>query len=108
MARLSRPGTEGQMFGLYATTGRAVSFLSPLLFALFVFLFSADRAGIAGILLVLAVGLGLLLLVGRPVDRALEPTSADPAMTDAAAGLSHRGGLLPPATDDPRRVPDAR
>ena len=30
MARLTKPGNEGQMFGLYATTGRAVSFLSPL------------------------------------------------------------------------------
>lgn len=71
MARLTRPGNEGQMFGLYATTGRAVSFLSPLLFALFVAVFHADRAGIAGILLVLAVGLLILLRVHRPADRAL-------------------------------------
>ena len=70
LARLTPPGNEGQMFGLYATTGRAVSFLSPLLFALFVFVFKADRAGIAGILLVLAVGLLLVLRVRRPADRA--------------------------------------
>ena len=30
-----RRGREGEMFGLYATTGRAVSFLAPGLFALF-------------------------------------------------------------------------
>ncbi len=71
LARLTDPGNEGQMFGLYATTGRAVSFLSPLLFAAFTGIFAADRAGIAGILLVLAVGLILLLRVGKPADRAL-------------------------------------
>lgn len=73
MARLTNPGNEGQMFGLYATTGRAVSFLSPLLFALFAGVFAADRAGIAGILLVLAVGLVVLLRVKKPTDRALLP-----------------------------------
>jgi UMF1 family MFS transporter len=75
MARLTTPGNEGQMFGLYATTGRAVSFLSPLLFAAFVAVFGADRAGIAGIMLVLAVGLALVLRVHRPVDRALVTAS---------------------------------
>jgi len=71
LARLTVPGNEGQMFGLYATTGRAVSFLSPLLFAGFAAVFAADRAGIAGIMLVVAVGLLLLLRVDRPADRAL-------------------------------------
>ncbi len=74
MARLTTPGNEGQMFGLYATTGRAVSFLSPLLFALFVAVFGADRAGIAGILLVLAVGLLVVARIGKPTDRALAAT----------------------------------
>ncbi len=71
LARLTKPGNEGQMFGLYATTGRAVSFLSPLLFALFVAVFGTDRAGILGILLVLAVGLLILLRVRKPTDRAV-------------------------------------
>jgi len=31
LALLTPPGREGQMFGLYATTGRAVSFLAPTL-----------------------------------------------------------------------------
>lgn len=78
MARVSPPGREGQMFGLYATTGRAVSFLSPLLWALCITLFGTvfaapDRAGIIGIVLVLAVGLALMLWVPRPSDKALEP-----------------------------------
>lgn len=66
LARLAPPGREGELFGLYATTGRAVSFLAPTLFGLFTFLFAADRAGILGILLVLGAGLLALLPVRRP------------------------------------------
>ncbi|MGD9531671.1 MAG: MFS transporter, partial [Pseudonocardia sp.] len=66
LARLCPPGREGQLFGLYATTGRAVSFLSPTLVGLFTTMFGSDRAGIAGILLVLAAGLLLLLPVQAP------------------------------------------
>lgn len=69
MARLSPAGREGQMFGLYATTGRAVSFLSPTLFGLFAWMFSSDRAGIIGLLVVLAAGLAALLAVRPPIDR---------------------------------------
>jgi UMF1 family MFS transporter len=68
LARLAPPGREGQLFGLYATTGRAVSFLAPALFGLFSFIFGADRAGIIGILLVLLGGLLALLKVRPPVD----------------------------------------
>lgn len=56
LARLTPPGKEGQMFGLYATTGRAVSFLAPSLVGFFTFAFDSDRAGIIGILVVLAAG----------------------------------------------------
>lgn len=66
LARLTPPGREGQMFGLYATTGRAVSFLSPTLFGFFAWWFGADRAGIVGILLVLVVGLSALMAVRAP------------------------------------------
>lgn len=68
LARLARPGGEGELFGLYATTGRAVSFLAPTLFGVAVAVFHANRAGIVGILLVLAIGLAALLPVRRPVD----------------------------------------
>lgn len=63
MARLSPKGREGEMFGLYATTGRAVSFLGPGLFALFVWLASDTRWGILGIVVVLLLGLVMLLPV---------------------------------------------
>ncbi|MBL1078672.1 MFS transporter [Nocardia sp. 2] len=70
LARLAPPGREGQMFGLYTTTGRAVSFLAPSLFGFFAWAFDADRAGILGILLVLALGLAALIPVRSPELRA--------------------------------------
>jgi UMF1 family MFS transporter len=65
MARVAPVGREGEMFGLYATTGRAASFLAPGLFALFSGLFS-DRIGIVGIALVLLAGALLLTKVKSP------------------------------------------
>ncbi|MBA2309690.1 MAG: MFS transporter [Pseudonocardiales bacterium] len=67
LARLTPHGREGQMFGLYATTGRAVSFLAPTLVGFFTLVFGSDRAGIVGILLVLALGLLALWRVRPPV-----------------------------------------
>ena len=66
LARLARPQQEGQLFGLYATTGRAVSFLAPGLFALFSGSFSSDRMGILGIALVLLAGAVWLVFVQPP------------------------------------------
>lgn len=67
LARVTPEGREGEMFGLYATTGRAVSFLAPGLFALFVGITGDTRLGILGIVLVLAAGLALLIPVSaRP------------------------------------------
>ncbi|MCP2320063.1 MFS transporter, UMF1 family [Nocardia amikacinitolerans] len=66
LVRLAPPGREGQLFGLYTTTGRAVSFLAPSLFGLFVWIFDADRAGMIGLAVVLAAGLAVLLPVRAP------------------------------------------
>jgi UMF1 family MFS transporter len=63
LARITPAGREGEVFGLYATTGRAVSFLAPLLFATFVAVGGAQYWGILGIVLVLAIGLALLIPV---------------------------------------------
>ena len=68
LARVAPPGREGEMFGLYATTGRAASFLAPGLFALFSGLFS-DRVGILGIALVLLAGAVALTGVAPPAAR---------------------------------------
>ena len=73
LARVAPPGREGEMFGLYATTGRAASFLAPGLFALFSYLFS-DRVGIVGIALVLLAGAVALSRVAPPT-----PLRAGPA-----------------------------
>ncbi|HET9872163.1 MAG TPA: MFS transporter [Propionibacteriaceae bacterium] len=66
LARLAPEGREGQMFGLYATTGRAVSFLAPGLFALLSGAFDSDRMGIIGIALVLLMGAVALWPVKPP------------------------------------------
>lgn len=76
LARLTPPGRESEMFGLYATTGRAASFLAPFAFSTFVAVSGSQRWGILGIVLVIAVGLVALLLV-RP-DRARPEAAGAP------------------------------
>ncbi|MGW6379062.1 MFS transporter [Rhodococcus sp. NPDC055112] len=76
LVRITPTGREGQMFGLYATTGRAVSFLAPTLFGVFAWAFASDRAGIVGLLVVLALGLAAVLPVRAPErDYRREPSS---------------------------------
>lgn len=66
LTRVTPAGREGEIFGLYATTGRAASFLSPGLWALFITIFGYQYWGILGIVLVLAIGLVFMLLVKMP------------------------------------------
>lgn len=66
LARLTEPGHEAETFGLYATTGRAASFLAPFAFSTAVAVSGSQAWGVLGIVLVLAVGLALLLLVRLP------------------------------------------
>lgn len=66
LARLIPPGHEGEVFGLYATTGRAVSFLAPAAFAICVTLGGAAYFGIVGIVLVVVVGFVLMFFVRAP------------------------------------------
>jgi MFS transporter, UMF1 family len=66
MLRMSADGKEGVAFGLYTTTGRAVSFLAPTLISLFIDWFGAVRAGIGGLLVVLAIGLAAMVAVHAP------------------------------------------
>ncbi len=77
LGRLIPPGREGEVFGLYATTGRAVSFLAPLMYGLFLRIGKANQTdptadytywGILGIILVLIVG--LLLTLPVKIDQA--------------------------------------
>lgn len=71
LLRMTGEGKEGVAFGLYTMTGRAVAFVAPWLFFVFVDFFHADRAGLAGVLLVVAAGLVGMLIVrvdGRPAN----------------------------------------
>jgi UMF1 family MFS transporter len=66
LARVTPDGRQGEVFGLYATTGRVASFISPALWALAIGIFGATIYGVLGIALVLLVGAILMLLVKVP------------------------------------------
>jgi MFS transporter, UMF1 family len=66
LLRMTAQGKEGVAFGLYTMTGRAVAPLAPFMFSTFVAVFGADRAGIGGLMLVLAAGFTAMLLVRVP------------------------------------------
>lgn len=63
LARVTPAGREGEIFGLYATTGRAASWMASGAWALLIFLTGATSFGILGIVLILLVGFFLLLPV---------------------------------------------
>ena len=75
LARLAPQGESGELFGLYATTGRAVSFLAPTLFTLCIAVAAplvaegeAQRWGILGIMVVVLAGFLVLLPVKPPSE----------------------------------------
>ncbi|BBZ43133.1 MFS transporter [Mycobacterium parmense] len=71
LLQLAKDGGEGVAFGLYTMTGRAVSFVAPWLFSVFVDVFVAVRAGLGGISLVLIAGLLGMLVVRVPARAAV-------------------------------------
>jgi len=82
LARLIPEGKSGEVFGLYATTGRAISFLSPLFFGIAIQVGAAlnhnqdaQYWGILGIALILVAGFIIMLRVKGPVTEQ-EPTAA--------------------------------
>ncbi len=68
LTRLATPGHEGELFGLYATTGRAASFIAPAMFGLAVTVGGSTRFGIIGVVVVLVAGLVLMAFV-KPEPR---------------------------------------
>jgi UMF1 family MFS transporter len=78
LARRIPEGRDGEIFGLYATTGKAATFLSPAMFTLFIGIGTAvvgadanvQYWGILGIVLVLLVGLLLLIPVRSGASKA--------------------------------------
>jgi UMF1 family MFS transporter len=77
VARFAPVNREGEIFGLYQTTGRAASFLSPTLWSISLVLATqagfenATVFGIIGIMIVLAVGLVWLLRV-HPAPKVID------------------------------------
>jgi MFS transporter, UMF1 family len=82
LTRVIPPGREGEVFGLYATTGRAAIWISPALYAVAIALSPATGTaartswGILGILIVIVIGLALLLPV-KPGQDLHAPTLED-------------------------------
>lgn len=66
MAKLSPPGQEAEMFGLYGFAGRAVGFFGPAAFGFATAAFASQRAGLATVLVFFAVGIALMLTVKEP------------------------------------------
>lgn len=67
LARVTPAGKEGEVFGLYATTGRAAGWMASLLWGVFIAIAASQTLyGILGISLVLFVGGVLLTFVKSP------------------------------------------
>ena len=71
-------GKNGEIFGLYATTGRVVSFMSPVAFGVFIAIGAAVTGeentqywGILGIVLILAAGFAVMLPVKEHTEHSV-------------------------------------
>ncbi len=71
LARVTPAGREGEVFGLYATTGRAAGWMASLLWGVFIAVAGSQTLyGILGISLVLLAG-GIMLLFVKAPPRAV-------------------------------------
>lgn len=66
MARMAPAGLEAEMFGLYALSGKITAFMGPALYGWATSYFASLRAGMASVVIFIAVGLALLLTVKAP------------------------------------------
>jgi len=66
LARQIPAGHEAEMFALYATTGKAASFMAPAMWTLSIALTGATIWGTLGIMLVIAVGLAMFVFLREP------------------------------------------
>ncbi len=68
MGRLAPAGGEGEAYGLYGLTGRATGFVGPWLFAAVTAAFASQRAGMATVIVLFALG-GLIVATVRETAR---------------------------------------
>lgn len=66
MARLSPRELQAEMFGLFALSGKATTFLGPIVLGTVTEMFDSQRAGMASVLCFFLVGLLLLVPVKEP------------------------------------------
>ncbi len=98
LARVIPEGQGGEIFGLYATTGRVVSFVSPAAFGVAIAIGAAVTGddntqywGILGIGVVLLAGLLVLLPVKTPQEQVGTQAADQPRTPSATArGACHR------------------
>ena len=69
MARLAPVGKSTEMFGLFALSGKITAFLGPAVLAFTTDAFASQRAGMATVLVFLALGGLILLTVREPARR---------------------------------------
>ncbi|HUI18061.1 MAG TPA: MFS transporter [Alphaproteobacteria bacterium] len=80
MARMVPPGKETEMFGLYALSGTITAFVGPALYGVLSGSFASQRAGMAVVVAMLALGLALLLTVRAPGSSAARAASDLPKL----------------------------
>ena len=74
LVRQAESGGAAEAFGIYALAGKATAFIAPLLIAVTTNLTDSQRIGVTPILLLFAIGLGLMAFVGADGDE--EPQGA--------------------------------
>ncbi len=73
LARLAPPELATEFFGLFAFTGKAISFLGPVCFTALTTAFGSMRAGMVGIVAFLIGGLLMMVTVQEPAHGAPPP-----------------------------------
>jgi len=71
MARMTPPGMESEMFGLFALSGKATAFIGPWLVGIVALSFDSQRLALATVIPFLVIG-GLLLLTVREPSRPID------------------------------------
>ena len=66
MTRFIDKTNKGQIFGVYALSGKITAFLGPMLLSITVYIFDSQRVGMGSIIIFLVVGLILLHRVNEP------------------------------------------